>query len=90
MPPVYPEEASKKKLSGKCVVSLVVDTDGHVRDLRVIYSIAEDQPKKLQAAALKMDEKAMEAVRQFRFEPGLLEGKPVPVAISVEVGYQIF
>jgi periplasmic protein TonB len=86
----YAEKARKKKLSGYCKMSLIVDTDGHVRDVRVIHSVAEDQPKKLRAAALALDEKAMEAVRQYRFEPGLLEGKPVPVTLTVAINFQIF
>jgi TonB family protein len=89
-PPDYPEKARKKKINGNCKVWLVVDIDGHVKDVRVIHSVAEDQPAKLKAYALAFDEKAIEAVKQYRFEPALLQGKPVPVALTVEVNFTIF
>lgn len=88
--PDYTDKARKKKINGNCKVSIVVDTDGHVRDVRVIHSMAEDQPPKLKADALALDEKAIEAVSQYRFEPALLQGKPVPVALTVEVNFTIF
>ena len=89
-PPDYTDKARKKKINGNCKVSIVVDIDGHVRDVRVIHSVAEDQPAKLKAVALTLDEKTVEAVRQYRFDPGLLQGKPVPVAITVEVNFSVF
>jgi TonB family protein len=88
--PDFPEKARKKKINGNCKVSIVVDIDGQVKDVRVIHSVAEDQPSKLKAVALAFDEKAIEAVRQYRFEPALLQGKPVPVALTVEVNFTIF
>jgi TonB family protein len=90
VPPVFTDKARKKKINGNCKVSIVVDIDGHVKDVRVIHSVAEDQPAKLKADALALDEKAIEAVRQYRFEPALLQGKPVPVALTVEVNFMIF
>jgi TonB family protein len=88
--PAFTDKARKKKINGNCKVWLVVDIDGHVKDVRVIHSVAEDQPAKLKADALALDEKAIEAVRQYRFEPALLQGKPVPVALTVEVNFTIF
>jgi len=88
--PDYTDKARKKKISGICKVSLVVDIDGNVKDVRVIHSVAEDQPTKLKAAALTLDQTAVEAVKQYRFDPGLLQGKPVPVAITVEVNFSVF
>ena len=37
-----------------------------------------------------LDEKAIEAVRQYRFKPGLLNGKPVAVEITIEVNFHIY
>ena len=88
--PDYTDKARKKKISGICKVSLVVDIDGNVKDVRVIHSVAEDQPTKLKAAALTLDQTAVEAVKQYRFDPGLLQGQPDPVAITVEVNFSVF
>lgn len=54
-------------------------------------SAAEDftKPKDRKAAAT-LDEKALEPVRQYRFKPGMYEGKPVPVAITIDVSFHIF
>lgn len=45
---------------------------------------------KLRKAAASLDEKAVDVVRQYRFKPGMYEGKAVPVAITIEVNFQIF
>jgi TonB family protein len=37
-----------------------------------------------------LDEKAIEAVRLWRFEPGLKDGKPVPVEVSIEVNFRLY
>ncbi len=86
--PEFSEAARKKRIGGNCRVSLIVTVDGRVRDVRVVHSIADDQPPKLRQVALSLDAKALEAVRQYRFEPGLLEGRPVPVSLTVEVNFQ--
>ena len=87
--PEFSEKARKKKIRGNCRVSHIVKTDGSVSDVKVIRS-AEGQPPKLRAAAESLDEKAVEAVQQYRFKPGLREGKPVPIAMTIEVNFQIF
>jgi hypothetical protein len=45
---------------------------------------------KLRKAAASLDEKALEAVRQYRFKPGMYQGKPVPVAITIDVNFHIY
>jgi len=37
-----------------------------------------------------LDEKAMEAVRRYRFKPAMNDGKPVPVMITVEVNFRLY
>jgi TonB family protein len=37
-----------------------------------------------------LDEKAIEAVKQWRFAPARKDGKPVPVAVDVEVNFRLF
>jgi TonB family protein len=36
-----------------------------------------------------LDQKAIEAVRQWRFEPGLKDGKPVPVTANLELNFRL-
>ena len=70
---------------------MIVDTEGHVPDVRVIRSAAEDfSNKKDRELARTLDPKTVEAVRQYRFEPSTFNGKPVPVELSVEVNFRIY
>jgi outer membrane biosynthesis protein TonB len=70
---------------------LVVDTEGHVQDVRIFRSAAEDFSKdKDREIARTLDSDAIKAVRQYRFEPGTFHDKPVPVELNVGVNFQIF
>jgi protein TonB len=37
-----------------------------------------------------LDEKAVEAVKQYKFKPATLQGKPVPVEVNIEVNFRIY
>ncbi|MGB8014093.1 MAG: energy transducer TonB [Terriglobales bacterium] len=77
--PEYSEEARKAKFQGTCVLWLVVGPDGKPRDIRVSRTLG-----------LGLDEKAMEAVKNWRFEPAYKDGKPVAVSINVEVSFRLY
>ena len=77
--PEYSEEARKAKFSGTCVLWLVVGPDGKPRDIRVSRTLG-----------LGLDEKAIEAVKSWRFEPAMKDGKPVSVMINVEVSFRLY
>jgi len=76
--PEYSEEARKAKYSGVVVLSIEVDQTGRTRNLRVAKGVG-----------LGLDEKAIEAVKQWRFKPGLKNGKPVIVRAQVEVNFRL-
>ena len=69
---------------------LTVDTSGNSQEVRVARSMAEDVSKKDKDIAEGLDEKAVEAVKQYKFKAGQFEGKPVPVEIEVKVNFRIF
>jgi len=77
--PEYSPEARQAKYQGTVVVSLVVTPDGTARGLRVVRSLG-----------MGLDEKALEAVRKWRFEPARKDGKPVAVAVDVEINFRLF
>lgn len=77
--PEYPESARKAKLSGDVIVSLVVDQDGMPRNVQVARGMGNE-----------FDEKAVEAVQQYRFKPATQNGEPVPVNLKVEVNFRMF
>jgi TonB family protein len=89
--PEFSEEARKKKAGGTVGISLVVDEKGNPTQIRVTRSAAEDfKDKKTQKAAATLDPKAIEAVSQYRFTPGQVAGKPVPVELKIKINFQIF
>jgi TonB family protein len=77
--PEYSEEARKAKFQGTCVLALVVGPDGRPRDIHVVRSLG-----------LGLDEKAIEAVSKWKFEPSMKDGKPVASQISVEVDFRLY
>jgi periplasmic protein TonB len=77
--PEFSEEARKAKHQGAVVLAVVVGSDGRPRDLRVISSLG-----------MGLDEKAVEAVRKWRFEPARKDGLPVAVQVQVEVAFRLY
>jgi TonB family protein len=77
--PEYTEEARNAKTQGTCVLSMIVDNEGHPRDIRVVRGLG-----------FGLDAKAIEAVKQWRFQPAMKDGQPVNVQISVEVGFRLY
>jgi TonB family protein len=77
--PEYSEEARKAKYQGTCVLWLIVGPDGRPRDIKISRSLG-----------LGLDEKAIEAVKTWKFEPAMKDGKPVAVQINVEVSFRLY
>ena len=77
--PEFSEEARKAKVAGNVLVYLQVDENGRPQNVRVLRGIG-----------LGLDEKAMEAVRQYKFKPAMKNGHPVRVEMNVDVTFQIF
>ena len=77
--PRYSDEALKAGLSGTVMLWIVVDTEGHARNIHVLKSLG-----------MGLDEKAIEAVRQWKFEPATKDGKPVAVKVAVEVSFHLY
>lgn len=77
--PGFTEDAKKKKISGVCVLSLIVDTTGHPTRIRIVRTLDPG-----------LDVNAIAAISQYRFEPATLNGKPVAVSINVEVSFRIY
>jgi TonB family protein len=76
--PDYSEEARKAHYSGTVMVSIIVDSAGPPRDIKVIRGVG-----------LGPDEKAIEAVAKWKFRPGYRNGQPVAVQASIEVNFRL-
>jgi periplasmic protein TonB len=77
--PEYSEEARKAKYQGVCVLWMIVGPDGKPRDVKVARTLG-----------MGLDQKAIEAVRNWRFDPAMKDGKPVAVQINVEVSFRLY
>jgi TonB family protein len=77
--PEFSEEAKRAKSGGDVIVNLVVNQNGMPTNVRLFRGIGNG-----------LDEKALEAVRKYRFKPAMEHGKPVPVEINVDVNFRIF
>src|SRR4051794_23860443 len=77
--PEYTDEARKLKQQGNVLLACVVGADGRVHDARVQHALG-----------LGLDEKAIEAVKKWKFEPSRYNGQPVAVKIMVEVNFRMY
>jgi len=77
VPPRYPVIAQASRVQGVVILEAVIGEDGTVQNVRVLRS------KPL------LDDAAVEAVRQWRFTPTLLNGQPVPVVMTVTVAFTL-
>jgi protein TonB len=76
--PEYSEEARKAKYSGTVVLSVIVDTEGKAREIKVIRSLG-----------MGLDDKAVEAVAKWKFRPGMKAGVAVNVRAQIEVNFRL-
>jgi protein TonB len=74
--PVYPTLAKNQHVSGNVLIDALIDANGHVTTMKVISG-----PPLLQQAA-------MDAVRQWKYQPASLDGKAVPMHLTVTLQFR--
>jgi TonB family protein len=77
--PEFSEEARRSKYQGEVTLLATIGADGRTRDLLVVRSLG-----------MGLDEKAIAAVRTWRFEPGKKDGRPVAVQMNIIVSFHLF
>ena len=75
VPPVYPAIAKSAQVQGDVVIEATIDEEGKVADARVVKSVP------------MLDQAALDAVRQWEYQPSLLNGVPTPVVMTVTVKF---
>ena len=76
--PEYSAEATLARVQSSVILSIIVGEDGRAHDIRVA-----------QGAGFGLDEKAVEAMDKWRFNPGTHDGHPAPVPANIEMNFSI-
>jgi TonB family protein len=77
--PEFSEEARKAKYQGVVVLNIIVGTDGRVHNPRVVRSLG-----------MGLDEKAVEGVKTWKFDPSKKDGRAVAVEMNIEVAFNLY
>jgi protein TonB len=75
--PTFPPFAAASRVEGTVLLEATIDEDGNVVNLIVLRSVPA------------LDQAALEAVGQWKYEPTLLNGTPVPILMSVSVRFEL-
>jgi TonB family protein len=78
VPPEYTEQARQAKWQGTVGLQVIVDEKGIPQEIKIVRPLG-----------MGLDQKAIEAVQQWRFQPGLKDGKPVPVTANLELNFRL-
>lgn len=76
--PEYSELARKSKLQGVIVLYVQISPEGNATQMHVTKRLG-----------MGLDQKAMEAVKHWKFKPGMRDGKPVTVEATIEVNFRL-
>jgi len=77
--PEYSEAARKSKYQGTCVLGTTVGRDGRTTNMWVVRPLGEG-----------LDEKALDVLKRWRFEPATKDGKPVATLLNVEFQFRLY
>ncbi len=77
--PEFTDAARRVKYQGVASVGLIVDAQGNPEDVHVVHPLG-----------MGLDQKAVEAVRQYKFKPAMFKGRAVPVQMVIEVDFHMF
>ncbi len=75
--PVYPEDARKQGIEGKVILEATADIKGKVQGVKVLRGVDG------------LNQAAMDAVKQWTYEPMMINGKPMPVVFTVTVQFRL-
>jgi protein TonB len=76
--PQYPDMARKTRVAGVVIVEAIINKDGSVEQVKVLKGLP-----------MGMSESAVEAVKQWKFKPGTLNGEPVDVIFNLTVTFKL-
>ena len=78
--PQYTADAMRAKIQGSVWLECIVMPDGSVGEVKVTRSLDP---------IFGLDQEAIKAARNWRFSPGMRQGQPVPVIITIELTFTL-
>ena len=78
--PQYTAQAMRAKIQGEVLLECIVQPDGSVGNIRVVRSLD---------ASFGLDQEAIKAARQWRFQPGTKQGQAVPVLVTIAIAFTL-
>jgi TonB family protein len=76
--PEFTEDARRANFQGSVSIKLIVDSEGNPQDVQLVHHLG-----------MGLDEKAVEAVRQYKFKPAMYQGHPVSVQIVIDMDFRL-
>lgn len=77
--PEYSKDARKRHIEGEVILSLTVEADGSTSNIKVKKSLRTD-----------LDDNAVDAVKNWKFEPSTKDGKAVAVNVNIVVNFRLY
>jgi protein TonB len=77
VPPVYPTLAKNQHVSGNVLVDALIDANGRVTTMKVV------------SGPTLLHQSAMDALKQWKYQPATLDGKPVPMHLTVTIQFRL-
>jgi protein TonB len=77
VPPLYPAIAKSQRIAGNVVIDALIDATGRVTTMKVVSGPA------------LLHQAAMDALRQWKYQPASLDGKPVPMHLTVSLQFRL-
>ena len=75
---LHTEVARRARVQGVVILEAIIDQQGDVTDVRVLKPLP-----------MGLEQEAMKAVRAWKFKPGTMNGRPVPVIFTLTVNFRI-
>jgi periplasmic protein TonB len=77
--PDFTNEARQAHYQGVVEIQLIVDSNGNPENMQIVKHLG-----------MGLDQKAIDAVRQYKFHPAMFQGHPVPVRLVVDVDFRLY
>jgi TonB family protein len=77
--PEFTDEARQAKYEGVVEIQLIVDSNGNPENIAIVRHLG-----------MGLDQKAIDAVRQYKFRPAMYQGHAVPVRLMVDVAFHLY